>query len=78
MSNCAIYVEKKGNLCIVDQRVFRFYLKECILSIQLTVSFNFGLDHQFNCTSQLTFNYNRSLVQHYQMYNTYSDKLGLE
>ncbi len=55
---------KKGNFYIDDHKVFRFYLKECSLHIQLIVSFNFGLDHHFNCPNQLTFDYNRSSVHH--------------
>ncbi len=46
-SHCLCMWVKKENLCIGDWKVFRFYLKECSLSRQLNVSFNFGLDHQF-------------------------------
>ncbi len=48
-------LNKKENLCIGDQKVFRVYLEECCLDTQLIVRFNFGLDHQFNCLNQLTF-----------------------
>ncbi len=40
-------LNKRENLCFGGRKVFRIYLKEYCLQIQLIVSFNFGLDHQF-------------------------------
>ncbi len=52
--------KKEQHLCVGDRKVFRFYLSECSLHIQLIVSFNLGLGHQFNCQNQPPFDYNRS------------------
>ncbi len=68
--NCVLNLYKKEqHFCIGDQKVFRLYLKECSLHIQLIVSFNLGLDHQFNCPNQLSFDYNQSSVHHYLIVN---------
>ncbi len=65
VSNRGICFEKKENLFIGYQKVFRFYLKEWSLHKQLFISFNFDLVHQFNCPNQLTFDYNQTSVHHY-------------
>ncbi len=66
MSNCAIYFEgKKRKSVYWWPKVFRFNLKECSLHIQLILSFNFELDHQFSFPYQLTFDDNWSSVHHY-------------
>ncbi len=47
-------LKKRENLCVGDQKVFIFYLKECSLHIQLIVSFNFELHHLIVQLTKLT------------------------